>query len=160
MKHCKTTSGTSPRRSITACKECKMHNKGDMFRTYVFPQSIDRGYYFNHLQSKYINCALCIVNFAFIYPHPLWNVENFSVDNLPFKVRLLTPVDNLNLSTISLLIKKPCCHWLKSTFPHIFLLLILLLPYILIYIYIILLFNKKEFSICGLPVKKVCWLPV
>jgi len=60
-----------------------------------------------------------------IFPQPLWNVENLSVENRDEKNTSTASVDKLFFSTFTLWIKKRCGSNTKGTFPHKFVLRLL-----------------------------------
>ena len=88
---------------------------------------------------------------------PLWNVENFSVENRRSKISPQPPGEKVRLSPLGVW-KKTCCYQTeKPTFPQSTSPTTKATTNTYKNIYIILLYYKKEFSICVLPVKKVCW---
>ena len=63
-----------------------------------------------------------------IYPHPLWNVENLSVDNFTVKIFSTRPVEGCEETHTGLWKKSGCRSKAKWTFPHKLSLILLILP--------------------------------
>ena len=64
-----------------------------------------------------------------IYPHPLWNVENLSVDNLDAKIFSTRPVEGCEETHTGLWKKSGCRSKAKWSFPHKLSLILLILPF-------------------------------
>ena len=63
-----------------------------------------------------------------IYPHPLWNVENLSVDNFTVKIFSTRPVEGCEETHTGLWKKSGCRSKAKWSFPHKLSLILLILP--------------------------------
>ena len=63
-----------------------------------------------------------------IYPHPLWNVENLSVDNVTVKIFSTRPVEGCEETHTGLWKKSGCRSKANGTFPHKLSLILLILP--------------------------------
>ena len=70
------------------------------------------------------------------FPQGLWNVENFPVENLGSIFSPQVAVDDCGNSHIGLWKKSGCGSKTKPTFPHKFLLILLILPKLMKQIYI------------------------
>ena len=75
-------------------------------------------------QESNIHCTLDFLQ-SKISPQPLWNVENFPVENLELKFLSTGAVEKLLFSTFALWIKKRCGRNAKGSFPHNFVLRLL-----------------------------------
>ena len=86
-----------------------------------------------HMPSPYQNGSMRASTptgffYAEIYPHPLWNVENLSVDNFTVKIFSTRSVEGCEETHTGLWRKSGCRSKAKWSFPHKLSLILLILP--------------------------------
>ena len=99
-----------------------------------------------------LNCQLSIVNcqlkhnilYLRIFPQPLWNVENLPVENFFQKKLPQGAVDGCGKITRGVWKKSGCGSRANGTFPHNFLLILLILPKPMKEKIISILFQRKD----------------
>ena len=87
-----------------------------------------------HMPSPYQNGSMRASTptgffYAEIYPHPLWNVENLSVDNFAVKIFSTRPVESCEETHTGLWKKSGWGSKAKWSFPHKLSLILLILPF-------------------------------
>ena len=112
--------------------QCFIHRFSDTWRSlhlaeddaFIVPLHMPSPYQNGSMRASTPTGFFC----AEIYPHPLWNVENLSVDNVTGKIFSTRPVEGCEETHTGLWKKSGCRSKAKWTFPHKLSLILLILP--------------------------------